>query len=102
MAKHNLFQLLLSLNKYMTCLCILAPENLVSMSTNKCVLPFYTLLLKLKLVSYFLSSRHEIFTEATLIVLLKKSSLQFLISTLGVELCGIKLWDCVPQRTHLI
>jgi len=70
-----------------TCLCILAPENLVSMATSKCILLFYTLLLKLKLVSHFLSNRHEIFTQATLIALLKKSGFQFLISILDVEMC---------------
>jgi len=48
-------------------------------------LAIYTLLLKLKLVSHFLSNRNEIFTQATLIVLLEKSNFQFLISTLGVE-----------------
>ena len=85
---------------WLNCLCILAPENLVSMAKNKFVLLFYTLLLKLKLVSHFLSNRHEIFTQATLIILLKKSGFQFLISSLGAELCGIKLWDFVPQRTH--
>ena len=79
MAKHSLFQLLYSFDKYVTHLCILAPENLVSMATNKCVLLFYTLLLKLKLFSHFLSNRHEIFTQATLIVLLKKSRFQFFI-----------------------
>ena len=83
------------INKYVTYLRILAPENLVSMATNKFILLFYTLLLKLKLFSHFLFN-----TQATLIALLKKSGFQFLISTLGVELCGIKLWDCVPQRTH--
>ena len=56
------------------------------MATNKYVLLFYTLLLKLKLVSHFLSNRHEIFTQATLIVLLKKKNdFQFLISTLGLN-----------------
>ena len=59
-----------------------------------------SLLLELKLVSHFLANRYEFFTQATLIILLKKSGFQFLVSTLGVELCGIKLWDCVPQRTH--
>ena len=61
---------IITFNKYVICLCILAPENLVSIATNKCVLLFYTLLLKLKLVSHFLSNRHEIFTQATFIVLL--------------------------------
>ena len=77
----------------MTCLCILAPENLVSMITNKSTFLFYTLLLKLKLVCYFLSNRHKIFTQlqATLIVLLKKSGFQFSISTSDVKMCEIKL-----------
>ena len=85
---------------YVTCLCVLAPEIWYQMATNKCVILFYTLLLKLKLVSHFLSNRHEFFTQANLIVLLKKSGFQFLISILNVELYGIKLWDCVPQQTH--
>ena len=57
---------------HVTHLYILEPENLVSIATNKCILLFYTLLHKLKLVSHFLSNRHEIFTQATLTVLLKK------------------------------
>ena len=43
----------------------LASEKLVSMATNKCVLLLYTLLLKLKLLSHFLSNRHKIFTQAS-------------------------------------
>ena len=66
---HSLFQIL---DQSEICLCILAPINLVSMATNKHTLLFYFLILKLKLVSHFLSNRHEMFTQATLIVLLKK------------------------------
>jgi len=42
----SLFQLLQLLNKYVTNFMYLVPENLVSMETNKCILLFYTLLLK--------------------------------------------------------
>ena len=77
----------------MTCLCISnsAAENLVSMATNICVLLFYTILLELKLVGHLLSNRHEIFMKASLIILLKKSGFHFWISTLDVELCGVKV-----------
>ena len=70
------------------------------MATNRCVLLFYTVLLKLKLVSHLLSNRHEIFTKASLIILLKKSGFHFWISTSDVELCGDKLWNCEPQLTR--
>ena len=75
----------------MTCLCFLAPENLASMAKNRCVLLFYTVLFKLKLVSHLLSNRHEIFTTASLIILLKKSGFHFWISTSDVGLCGGKV-----------
>jgi len=52
----------------------------------------FTLLLKLKLVSHILSNRHEIYTQTTLIILLKKDQM--------FELYGVKLWDCKPQQTH--
>ena len=50
---------------------------MVSMATDICVLLFYTGLLELKLVSYLLSNRHEIFMKASLIILFKKSSFHF-------------------------
>jgi len=84
----------------LTCLCILAPENMVSMATNRCVLLFYTILLKLKLVTHLLSNRHEIFTKASLIILLKKSGFQFWITTSGVELYKDKLWNCKLHWTR--
>jgi len=70
------------------------------MATNGHILLFYILLHKLKLVSHFLSNRHKIFTQATLIVLLKKSGFDFWISISDAELVKIKLWDCEPQGAH--
>jgi len=74
-----------------TCLCISAAENLVSMATNICFFLFYTVLLELKLVSHLLSNRHEIFMKASLIILLKKSGFLLWISTSDVELCGVRV-----------
>ena len=42
-----------NINQSVTCLCILAPVNLVSMATNQLAMLFYTILLKLKLVYRF-------------------------------------------------
>jgi len=79
------------LNQSVTCLCILAPENLLYMATNRCVSLFYTLLLKLKLVGHFTFNMPEIFTKASFIILLKTSGFHFWISTPDVELCGGKV-----------
>ena len=73
---------------------------MVTMATNRCVLLFYTILLKLKLVSHLLSNRHEIFTKASLIILLKKSGFHIWITTSGVELRGDNLWNCKLQWTR--
>ena len=77
----------------------LAPENMVSMATNRCILLFYFILLKFKPVSHLLSNRHEISTKASLIILIKKSGFHFWITTSGVELCGDRLLNCKLQWT---
>ena len=41
MAKYSLFQIFKSLDESVTCLCILAPVNLVSVATNKRIMLFF-------------------------------------------------------------
>ena len=60
------------------------------MTTNNHLLSFYTLSLKLKLVCHLLFNGHEIFSQASLVILLQKRVFQFLIATSGVELCEDK------------
>ena len=55
------------------------------MATNNCLLSFYTLSLKLKLVCHLLFNGHEIFSQASLVILLQKRVFQFLIATSGVN-----------------
>jgi len=51
---------------------VLAPVNKVSMATNNRLLSFYTLPLKLKLVCHILFNGHEIFSQASLVILLQE------------------------------
>ena len=66
---------------------VLAPVNKVSMATNNRLLSFYTLLLKLKLVRHLVFNGHEIFSKASLVILLHKRVFQFLITPSGFEQC---------------
>jgi len=62
------------------------------MATNTRILSFYTLLLKLKLVCHLLFNGYEIFTQATLVILLHKRVFNFWIAASSVEQYGDKLW----------
>ena len=66
---------------------ILAPVNKVSMATNSRLLSFTP---KMKLVCHLLFDGHEIFSQASLVILLQKRVFLILIATSGVELCGDK------------
>jgi len=62
---------------------------------------FYTLSLKLKLVSHLLFNGHEIFTKATIVILLQNRVFHFWIATSGFEQYGDKtnvFRDC--QENH--
>ena len=89
LAKHSLVKNFWSLSCFMSFKFILARVNKVSMATNNCLLSFYTLSLKMKLVCHLLFNGHDFFSQASLVILLKKRVFQFLIATPGVELC----WD---------
>jgi len=65
--------------------CILAPVNWVSMVTNMRILLLYTLSLKLELVCHLVFNRHEIFTKATSVILLRKR--------VGIALSGVEQCD---------
>ena len=60
------------------------------MAINRYVLLFYTVLLKLKLVSHLLSNRNKIFTKTSLIILLKT-----VVSIFGYQL---QMLSCVEVK----
>ena len=90
LAKHSLVKNSWSLSYFVSFKFVLAPANKVSMATNNCLLSFYNLSLKFKLVCHLLFNEHEIFSQASLVILLQKRVFQFLIATSGFELCGDK------------
>jgi len=60
------------------------------MATNMCILLLYTLLLKLKLFCHLEFNRDEIFSQVTLVILLRKRVFHFDIALSGVQQCDNK------------
>ena len=87
LAKHSLVKNSWPLSYLVSFKFVLAPVNKVSMATNNRLLSFYTLSLKLKLVCHLLLNGHEIFSQASLVILLQKRVFQFLITPSDFEEC---------------